>query len=289
MKVSFYFFLLFFIFSSCSQKNESLKKAYKLPKKLKEVSGIAFSKQLTWVIEDSGNKNHIYGLNAKGAIEREITVSSRKNIDWEDLATDNSDNLYIGDFGNNANIRKDLAIYILNNNEFEKEKKTSKKITFNYPEQKEFPPKKTNLLFDCEAFFEWKNHFYLFTKNRSKDFDGTTLIYRITNQEGNQKATLLTRFKTCNNSKNCTITSASISPNGKKVVLLSYDAVWLFENFKADDFTNGTMTKLELNHVSQKEAICFKDENTLLIADEKNKKNGGNVYEVKLNDLKLKS
>lgn len=147
MKVSFYFFLLFFIFSSCSQKNESLKKAYKLPKKLKEVSGIAFSKQLTWVIEDSGNKNHIYGLNAKGAIEREITVSSRKNIDWEDLATDNSDNLYIGDFGNNANIRKDLAIYILNNNEFEKEKKTSKKITFNYPEQKEFPPKKNQFTF----------------------------------------------------------------------------------------------------------------------------------------------
>ena len=45
----------------------------------------------------------------------------------------------------------------------------------------------------------------------------------------------------------------------------------------------------ELNDVTQKEGICFKDSKTLLIVDEKDKKTGGNLYEIKLSDLKSKA
>ena len=38
----------------------------------------------------------------------------------------------------------------------------------------------------------------------------------------------------------------------------------------------------ELNDVTQKEGVCFKNNETLLIADEKDKKTGGNLYEVNL-------
>lgn len=291
LKSIFYKILLLSLISSCSSSShKELKILYKLPKSLKEVSGIAIANQSIWVIEDSGNENHIYSLNQQGKIKNEIALPSTKNIDWEDLSTDFRGNLYIGDFGNNENRRKDLCIYVINEEALNNKSIDSlSKITFNYPEQTKFPPKKKKLLYDCEAFFEWNGYFYLFTKNRSNPFDGTSLIYKIPNSKGNHNAELVATFTTCLNDKNCTITSAAISPTGTKVVLLSHDSIWLLEGFESDYFTKGKVAKLELNHISQKEAVCFKDESTLLIADEKNNKQDGNVYEVKLNELKSKS
>jgi hypothetical protein len=282
-------FLFMYIWSCSSSLKNDLTVLYKLPKSLKEVSGIAITDNLTWVIEDSGNKSDIYGLTEKGKIKIESKVSNIKNIDWEDLTTDSKGNLYIGAFGNNKNYRRDLCIYKINKNSLKQNILSVDKTTFFYSEQTKFPPKKKDLLYDCEAFFEWNGYFYLLTKNRSKDFDGTSLVYKIANKQGKQEAVLLANFKTCSNDKNCAVTSAAISPNGTKVVALSHDSIFLFENFSGDDFTNGTMKKLELNHVSQKESICFKDESTLLIADERNGKQDGNVYEVKLENLKTKS
>lgn len=284
--------LLFVILSlGCkSSVEKKLPILYKLPESLKEVSGIAITQNLTWVIEDSGNKNHIYGLASNGKIKSEIEISNSKNIDWEDLTTDSKGNLYIGDFGNNKNTRKDLSIYAISKEELnQKSIIIAEPTSFSYPEQTEFPPAKSNLFYDCEAFFEWHGNFYLFTKNRSKNADGTVLIYKIPNKKGIQKATLLGSFISCNEGKNCAITSAAINSDGSKVVLLTHDSVFLFENFKNDDFTSGKLKKLELNHVSQKESICFKDDLTLLIADEKKSKKDGNVYEIKLENLKTKS
>lgn len=42
------------------------------------------------------------------------------------------------------------------------------------------------------------------------------------------------------------------------------------------------MKKINLTHRSQKESITFKDNNTLLISDEKAHGTGGNLYELKL-------
>jgi hypothetical protein len=47
-------------------------------------------------------------------------------------------------------------------------------------------------------------------------------------------------------------------------------------------FFEGTRSDIELNHISQKESICFKNNNTVLVADEQDKKTGGVVYEIKL-------
>jgi hypothetical protein len=117
-------FLVVFILLACQQNSDSLMTIYALPKKLKEVSGIIYLPQnkLLWTLEDSGNANMIYGLNFKnGKIEKEITLEKTKNIDWEDITKDNKGNLYVGDFGNNDNVRQDLCIYKINANELVKE------------------------------------------------------------------------------------------------------------------------------------------------------------------------
>jgi hypothetical protein len=271
---------------ACQQQSENdLKTLYSLPKKLKEVSGIAYfpETKTVYTLEDSGNKNAIYALNSKGKIERTIIVENAKNIDWEDITKDKQGNIYIGDFGNNDNERKDLCIYKLPKSELNKDLASAEyKVSFSYPEQTEFPPKKKEMFCDVEGFFEHGGYFYLFTKNRSKGFDGTAFIYKIKNAKGTQKAEKIGEFKTCGNYNHCVLTSATISPDGKKVALLSHDKILLFKNFKGDLFHKGTQTQIELNHFSQKEAVVFKDNNTLLIADEKTNKVGGNVYELSL-------
>ena len=39
---------------------------------------------------------------------------------------------------------------------------------------------------------------------------------------------------------------------------------------------------LEFNHDSQKEGVCFKNDSTLYITDEKSHGKGGNLYELKI-------
>ncbi|WP_316633607.1 hypothetical protein [uncultured Flavobacterium sp.] len=271
---------------ACQQEsNTNFKTLYSLPKKLKEVSGITYFPEtnLIYTLEDSGNANKIYAINSDGKLDKTITITNATNVDWEDITKDKSGNIYIGDFGNNDNERKDLCIYKVNKNQLNKDLAVAEyKVSFSYPEQTEFPPKKKELFYDVEGFFEHENYFYLFTKNRSKNFDGTAFIYKILNAPGTQKATKIGEFKTCPNYNHCVLTSATISPDGKKVVLLSHDKILLFEGFKGDLFHKGSQTEIKLDNFTQKEAIVFKDNNTLLIADEKTNKIGGNVYEFKL-------
>lgn len=276
------------LFAFCQSETPIVNELFDLPKKLKEVSGITYTNNsnLAWLLEDSGNANEIYGINKEGKLVKTITISQTNNIDWEDITKDSQENLYIGDFGNNDNIRKDLAIYKIAKDSLDNESVIpSYKVSFAYPEQTEFPPKKTQLFFDVEAFVEYNNNFYLFTKNRSKGFDGTTFLYKVPNKSGFHSAKLLAKFKAEGNFENAAITSAAISNDGKKVVLLSHSQIWIFENFTSDNFFSGAVNRVKLNHFSQKEAICFKDNKTLFIVDEKTKKIGGKLYQLDLDAL----
>ena len=274
---------------SCNSKNDTntINEIAELPNDLKEISGIAYSNNLIYSIEDSGNENQVTVLDTLGAVTKTIKISNTTNIDWEDLTFDTAGNLYVGDFGNNKNTRKDLAIYKIDKSNLNSENaEVAYKISFDYPEQVDFPPKKKNLMFDVEAFFEYNNYFYLFTKNRSKGFNGNSYIYKFPNAAGHHKAQLLKTITTCSDYQNCAITSAAISTDGSKFVLLSHSKIWLFENYSQDNLADGKMMELNLNHFSQKEAVCFKNNDTLLIADEKEKQTGGNLYQVSLQSLK---
>ncbi|WP_298145774.1 hypothetical protein [Flavobacterium sp.] len=270
---------------SCETKTEAvvLKQIAQLPKELKEISGIAFSNHKLYTLEDSGNPNEITVIDTLGRILQISQIKNATNTDWEDLTFDTHGNLYIGDFGNNDNDRKDLAIYKIDKNDLQKKEiETSYKVSFNYPEQKDFPPKKKDLLFDVEAFFEYQSHFYLFTKNRSKGFDGSSYVYKIPNTAGHHEAKLIKTIKTCGDYHNCAITSAAIAPDGSKFVLLSHSKLWLFNAFPPENIADGKMTEIDLRHYSQKEAVCFKNKSQVFIADERVKKVGGNLYETSL-------
>lgn len=276
-------FLLSVILLTGACNPESQNVIADLPKTLHEVSGteIAANSDLIWMLNDGGNAPEIYGLNKKGIIKKVLKIDA-KNHDWEDLASDKKGHLYIGDFGNNANKRKNLVILKINASTLKSSEKIDiERISFKYSNQEKFPPNKKKLYFDCEAFFHYNDSLYLFTKSRVKNDFGKTHLYKIPAKKGHHVAEFVSTFSSCDG-LNCWVTSADISDDGKKVVLLSPKSIWVFTAFEGTDFLNGVVTEIPLNNVSQKEGICFKNKNTLYITDEKAHGSGGNLYEYRL-------
>ena len=158
-----------------------------------------------------------------------------------------------------------------------------KRTKFVFSDQKEFPPKKKkDRRFDVEAFIELEGSFYLFTKNRDKSFNKATNVYVLPAQPGKQIATPIGKIPTCKDAKNCIITGASLHHPSGKIALLSHDRVWVISNYTGTNFLEGSIKEIPLKHKSQKESIAFKNENTLLIADERSKGEGGNLYVLSL-------
>lgn len=277
-----FFVFTFLIFISC-QNFGQLNLLADLPKDLVEVSGTEILKdsKLIWMLNDGGNKSKLYGVSSKGTIIKEIHIEA-KNKDWEDLSSDIDGNVYIGDFGNNLNKRKNLRILKIDKKYLKKNKAEAIEIKFKYENQHRFPPKKKGLYFDAEAFFYFKDYIYIFTKSRVHNKYGKTFLYKFPAIKGKHIAKLIGEFENCND-LTCWITSADISEDGKKVVLLSQKNVLVFSNFNQDNFFSGKVRKIALKNYSQKEGVCFKDNNTLLITDEKAHGAGGNLYELKLN------
>lgn len=277
---------------SCkSQTEKKLHEVYSFPNELKEVSGMMYdsNSELLFVLEDSGNKNILFGLDTNGKVSSQILIKDVHNHDWEALTKDEKGDFYIGDFGNNKNQRTDLSIYKIANADLQKKEAVVQQTTsFFYPEQQKFPPKNTELFFDAESFIVYKDYFYVFTKNRSKGFDGTFYVYKIPNKPGKFEAKRIATLKSCDHYRDCAITDAALSPDGKTIALLSSSRVWLITDFENDLFNEKNIQMYDLNHTSQKESIVFRDEQTLWISDEVKKKEGGKLYRITLTDLKAK-
>lgn len=281
-------FLLFcFIGISIScQDFGKLKILASLPLALDEVSGMEHlaNSDLVWMVADAGNARTVFGIDpSTEAVKKTITIDNAKNRDWEDLADDGKGTLYIGDFGNNNNARKDLVIYTIPNLvSIEGDRTTATKTSFSLEDQTEFPPKKRERNFDIEAFIYFKEHFYLFTRNRSSKFDGTTKLYKLPARAGTFEAEYIDSFKTCKDPSDCDVTSAAIDHENGTLALLTYNKVFLFRNYTGDRFFEGTVEEIKLGHKSQKESVSFKDATTLYIADERNGYVGGNLYELSI-------
>ena len=242
-----------------------------LPHTLDEVSGICLSKdkKTFWVIEDSGNEDHIYGISKSGTILKDINLDkSVKNQDWEALTTDSTGNLYIGDFGNNNEKRKTYDIYkITPDNLNSKKPVPAQKITFKLP-VKQKP-------LDFEAFVVMNNTFLIFSKEKTK-----TSVWNVPNTIGNHIANYVTSFTF--NENDTQVTAAAINDNQNMIALLNHDKVWILRGFTDNTLSYSSMTAIPFEHTSQKEGVCFYDDNIIYITDERTKNSQGNLYKFNL-------
>ena len=242
-----------------------------LDDKLKEASGVEVDANgRFWANNDHGNTNVLFGINGNGTIEKEIQLSGVLNEDWEDLAMDENDNLYIGDFGNNDNDRTDLVIFMIP--EFSTQTSTiitpSVVIHFDFDDQTAFPPVTSQMHFDVEAFIVHAGMIYLFTKDRSDPFTGKTNMYQLPAEAGNHTATFITSFNTDTSKKAGKITSADLSPDGTKFILLSEEKLFLFTDFVTPDFFSGKLEKFEFPIKRKYEGVVFQNDCDLALVNE---------------------
>lgn len=264
------------LLSSCrSTEVAQAPKNFKLPPILEEVSGlyIASSDSLYW-LNDSGDRPALYLTNAKGDLLETILLPI-KNIDWEDLTNDDKGNIYIGDFGNNNNNRRDLRIYI-----YQPTTEQLDSITYAYSDQTKFPPTLADRNFNMEGFFWYSDSLHLFSKNEVKYGNYYTKHYRLAAQSGVQSLD----FQDSLDLGNRVVTAAAISPDQQAVALLAYDyrrlfgffpissaSIFLFQNFPDHRFLRARRSKQRLGVGSpfhQYEALDFWNNKQVLVASE---------------------
>ena len=65
---------------------------------------------LLWTLNDSGGTPQVFALSRTGRLRAAVTLSGATNVDWEDIAI-RGRTLYVGDIGDNAAQREEIAIY----------------------------------------------------------------------------------------------------------------------------------------------------------------------------------
>ena len=228
-----------------------------LPSTIIESSGLSFFNNNLWTHNDGGNPDKIYKIDTlNGSILQEVIIATADNIDWEDMA-ENDTHIFVGDFGNNPGNRTDLAIHRIDKNALTSNIVNSEVINFSYSDQTAFPELPNNNNFDCEAFIIHNDVIHLFSKNW---VDEKTKHYILPNTPGTHVAQLQSEFDVQG-----LITSAAIDEEDH-VVLVGYTPggisfMWLLFDFEGNDIFSGNKRYISLGsaiNTSQMEGVCFK-------------------------------
>lgn len=244
-----------------ARSSYKVSKIGRLPAVADESSGLAYDAERGTLLtnNDSGGQPELYEMDLKGNLLSTIKVPDAQNVDWEDLARSSDGTIYVGDMGNNANKRRDLTIYA-----FSPETKTTAAIHIRYADQIDFPPLPDARNFDCEAFFYYKDHLYLFSKNRSKT-NQFVKLYESPAQPGDYTLTVKDSVfvKT-------QVTAADVNPSGTAFALLTYGKILIFGVEKgAIDFSRPKEC-IKIGKL-QEEALVFLNDDDLLLTNEQGK------------------
>ena len=251
----------------------------------KEPSGLVKSRlwpDVFWSHNDSGDGPRIFAVHRDGRIypsERYgaahgVVIPDAVNVDWEDITTDDQGNLIIADFGNSEqNDRRDLCLYwIFEPHPSVGQTSVQRKIFFAYPDQTQVPSPVRN--FDAEAIFYAHGHVYILTKHRS---DTGTTLYRLDSMEPN-KVNVLTRLDRFNTQGQ--VTGADATPDGRRLAVLTYDGIWVFDAKEKERWFDGGIRWLPTED-DEAEAIAWDGDHLLISADE----GDGDLYDVPVSQL----
>lgn len=246
---------------------------YILSSQINETSALEFYNDFLYTCNDSGGEAEIYKLSTQdGKIVETIKIKGVKNVDWEELAR-KGDTLYIGDFGNNLGIRKDLTVYqvvLPTNSTNINELAIVDQFQFTFEDQIDYENKgnfKTN--FDCEAFIYYKNKLHLFTK-RWGDFHTAHYELDLTSVSKTKIAKKIETFNT-----ECLITGADIHHDTLYLIGYIKEAayVWKFYDFKDHNFFKGKSKQTLIGltaAIGQTEGIAVTDSKIYITAEEMN-------------------
>lgn len=256
---------------------KSLPRRQKLPVALREVSGMARTPEgHLWLLNDSRNPPELFRYDPCTRQLLEVRTLPVPNRDWEDLTLAPDGTLYIGDFGNNGNHRRDLCIF-----RYHPQTDALDSIRFTYPDQREFPPTRyAHWNFNCEAMVFWRDSLHLFSKAVFAS-DGVVKHYVVPARPGTYVAELRDSLRLPKR----VVTGAALSDDGQTLALTSYiggkrlgifpyahATVFFFRSFPDGHFLRGRMESQRLPQfplARQYESIAPWSEGCWLVANER--------------------
>jgi hypothetical protein len=243
-------------------------RSWNLPAAINETSGLIFWNDRIWTHNDDTDI-HLYELNLDNINNfQKFELIETRNIDWEEIAQDET-HIFVGDFGNNSNgNRKNLYILRIEKESLLLGNPKIDSIIFSYSEQIDFLPQgPNNTDFDCEAFVVSRDSIYLFTKEWISQ---KTSIYVLPKTPGKYFA----HFKD-NWNIDGMITGATYLEEERLIVLSGYNVlvqpfVYLLYDFRNYNFFSGNKRKIIVNHpFHQMEGITTEDGLIYYISNER--------------------
>lgn len=291
MRISLLSFLLISSVTLFAQVD--FKRRATISNEVNEVSGLVIHAQDSiTMINDSGDTPTLYTLNNKGKLLSKKQIPGIRNRDWEALASDGED-LFIADFGNNCNCRKDLMIYRLRNNIL------IDSIAFTLPDQTSFNPSKKWMNYDLEALAYTDQKLHLFSKNKVQKGNYYSKHYTIDLNKANREAVLQDSIVI----PNLVVTGASFNSDGTECLLIAYNfkrilgiipysttRLFHISNIKSGKVYQGDFKPYRIGPfflIGQYESVDWIDEKTALIASERTAFIGPRMKKIKLRHKKV--
>ncbi len=188
-----------------------------------ESSGVVASRNYSsiyWMIADSGNPEKLYAVNATGGTVNVFNVTNATNVDWEDMALDDDNNVWIADTGDNSHVRDYYTLYKVSEPDpyGPSINVSATAYNFTYP---------NNDNRDSEAIFVWNRTPYVMQKRLT-----SSTVYKFL--ELNESKTVeLAQIANFVRGVNLTgnITGVDISRDGRRLVVINdlSDFHWVIE------------------------------------------------------------
>lgn len=237
-----------------------------------ETSGLLLLQNRLWTHNDNADVQ-LYALDtASGQILDIKSVTNAPNTDWEEIA-DDSNYVYIGDFGNNVSgNRTDLHILRIPKSSHTGSQLTADTIRFVYADQSNFTNTgNNNTDYDCEAFIASGDSLYLFTKQW---VSRKTNVYALSKHPSGTIDTARLRGTL---DVQGLVTGATWLAAKRTLVLCGYHAtlsdpnpfVFLLYDFSGNNFFSGNKRKIEVTQPwSQVEGIATADGRSFFLSSE---------------------
>jgi len=241
-----------------------------LPETIMETSALIYWSGGLWTLNDSGNEPELYKFDTlTGQISQTIAISGAQNVDWEDLAQDET-RIFIGDFGNNLGNRTDLKIYVVEKSSIPASGNAevlATEIEFSYGDQQSFKKANRNNDYDCESMLSAGDSLFLFTKNWVNE---QSRIYVLPKEPGTYTVFPSDQFDT-----DGLITGADMIEGSGEVVLCGYKNyspfIWLLFDFNHTDFFGGNKRRINFSGMlgTQTEGVAYTFGRNVYISSEK--------------------
>ncbi len=259
-------FILLFINAIFLVSQENIAALGELPNSVSETSGLLYFDGKLVTHNDSGNAAQLYEIDTVNLeVTRVVRVTNVENIDWEDLAQDET-YIYIGDFGNNVGTRTDLQIYRIAKAEFNASNEVNaERIRFSYEDQEDLTDN-GNSDWDAEAFFVFNDQLIVLTKEWKRN---QTTAYSIPKVPGSYEAQRIDQFNV-----DGLVTGASYNTLSNVLFIIGYSSILQpfvirFEDVDTSDIFTENRERTILNiGLAQTEAITFVDERRIFVSSE---------------------